>query len=167
RALSHVQPSRSRSQIAFCSSSRHPQYRRSFPTRRSSDLVTVTSMTVVSSTQLSVALAIAATANPGPRDVTVTNPGGQTVTRAGGDRKSTRLNSSHVSTSYAVFCLKKKKRSPTRNRNRHPGLNGVAGRCPRARLPCVICPLSHYARTFPTLLIPPQYSPCCRSVAPL
>src|SRR5699024_11813651 len=25
-----------------------------------------------------------------------------------GDRKSTRLNSSHVSTSYAVFCLKKK-----------------------------------------------------------
>src|SRR5699024_12775850 len=26
------------------------------------------------------------------------------------DRKSTRLNSSHVSTSYAVFCLKKKKR---------------------------------------------------------
>src|SRR5438477_4129803 len=25
------------------------------------------------------------------------------------DRKSTRLNSSHMSTSYAVFCLKKKK----------------------------------------------------------
>src|SRR5439155_26960197 len=30
-----------------------------------------------------------------------------------GDRKSTRLNSSHVAISYAVFCLKKKKkRSP-------------------------------------------------------
>src|SRR5207249_9660055 len=28
--------------------------------------------------------------------------------RPGGDRKSTRLNSSHVSISYAVFCLKKK-----------------------------------------------------------
>src|SRR5699024_11228638 len=28
--------------------------------------------------------------------------------KANGDRKSTRLNSSHVSTSYAVFCLKKK-----------------------------------------------------------
>src|SRR5207249_10761435 len=27
------------------------------------------------------------------------------------DRKSTRLNSSHVSISYAVFCLKKKKRT--------------------------------------------------------
>src|SRR5690625_7129520 len=27
-----------------------------------------------------------------------------------GDRKSTRLNSSHVAISYAVFCLKKKRR---------------------------------------------------------
>src|SRR5690606_42082843 len=30
-------------------------------------------------------------------------------TAAEGDRKSTRLNSSHVKISYAVFCLKKKK----------------------------------------------------------
>src|SRR5438067_9880775 len=30
----------------------------------------------------------------------------------GRDRKSTRLNSSHVSISYAVFCLKKKKIVP-------------------------------------------------------
>src|SRR5207249_12080713 len=30
--------------------------------------------------------------------------------RLGEDRKSTRLNSSHVSISYAVFCLKKKKK---------------------------------------------------------
>src|SRR5690625_5710374 len=30
-------------------------------------------------------------------------------TRGLGDRKSTRLNSSHVAISYAVFCLKKKK----------------------------------------------------------
>src|SRR6266478_7266619 len=29
--------------------------------------------------------------------------------RGGGDRKSTRLNSSHSQISYAVFCLKKKK----------------------------------------------------------
>src|SRR5690349_23130880 len=28
-----------------------------------------------------------------------------------GDRKSTRLNSSHVEISYAVFCLKKKKKT--------------------------------------------------------
>src|SRR5437870_9699357 len=33
------------------------------------------------------------------------------------DRKSTRLNSSHVAISYAVFCLKKKKR--IRNRMIH------------------------------------------------
>src|SRR5437870_7401634 len=30
--------------------------------------------------------------------------------REGQDRKSTRLNSSHVAISYAVFCLKKKKK---------------------------------------------------------
>src|SRR5690349_23326941 len=30
--------------------------------------------------------------------------------RLGRDRKSTRLNSSHVEISYAVFCLKKKKK---------------------------------------------------------
>src|SRR5256885_9709978 len=30
---------------------------------------------------------------------------------AGRDRKSTRLNSSHLVISYAVFCLKKKKRT--------------------------------------------------------
>src|SRR5690606_40640703 len=29
------------------------------------------------------------------------------------DRKSTRLNSSHVKISYAVFCLKKKKKATT------------------------------------------------------
>src|SRR5438874_8367894 len=36
-----------------------------------------------------------------PRDVWIVN----------GDRKSTRLNSSHVEISYAVFCLKKKKQN--------------------------------------------------------
>src|SRR3712207_8863887 len=54
----------------------------------------------------------------GPRD----HDGPQTVPRRGrqrppppperlrGDRKSTRLNSSHANISYAVFCLKKKKK---------------------------------------------------------
>src|SRR5207249_9676093 len=51
--------------------------------------------------------------------VTIRAPEGYSVEREGGhavaldlaideDRKSTRLNSSHVSISYAVFCLKKK-----------------------------------------------------------
>src|SRR5690606_40523745 len=35
-------------------------------------------------------------------------PGTRTAAR---DRKSTRLNSSHVKISYAVFCLKKKRRT--------------------------------------------------------
>src|SRR5262245_19412596 len=34
------------------------------------------------------------------------------------DRKSTRLNSSHLGISYAVFCLKKKKKKYKRNKNR-------------------------------------------------
>src|SRR3712207_7064338 len=39
----------------------------------------------------------------------------------GGDRKSTRLNSSHANISYAVFCLKKK----TINERRHRLDEGV------------------------------------------
>src|SRR6266516_2739931 len=42
---------------------------------------------------------------PGPFDVIV-------VLDTLGDRKSTRLNSSHRTISYAVFCLKKKKNPP-------------------------------------------------------
>src|SRR3712207_8326487 len=34
-----------------------------------------------------------------------------------GDRKSTRLNSSHANISYAVFCLKKKKREKMASTN--------------------------------------------------
>src|SRR3712207_8848828 len=39
----------------------------------------------------------------------VCDAGGGGRVRASGDRKSTRLNSSHANISYAVFCLKKKK----------------------------------------------------------
>src|SRR5690625_7036462 len=35
------------------------------------------------------------------------------------DRKSTRLNSSHVAISYAVFCLKKKKRHTSKECTQH------------------------------------------------
>src|SRR5687768_18352244 len=40
---------------------------------------------------------------------------GQVLRRAG-DRKSTRLNSSHGYISYAVFCLKKKKKKQRKRR---------------------------------------------------
>src|SRR5256885_11200291 len=50
----------------------------------------------------------------------------------GGDRKSTRLNSSHLVISYAVFCLKKKKdlRDSQRDRRRLARL---------LHLPCGCC----------------------------
>src|SRR5437660_6006377 len=38
---------------------------------------------------------------------------------SGRDRKSTRLNSSHVAISYAVFCLKKKKQKKTQHKTQN------------------------------------------------
>src|SRR5437899_7974018 len=46
-----------------------------------------------------------------------------------GDRKSTRLNSSHLGTSYAVFCLKKK------SRTRQPKRMNTKKNGPLARMP--------------------------------
>src|SRR5690625_5623690 len=40
----------------------------------------------------------------------------QVAKQEGVDRKSTRLNSSHVAITYAVFCLKKKKKKTRKNR---------------------------------------------------
>ena len=51
--------------------------------------------------------------------------GGGSVGNAA-DRKSTRLNSSHQKSSYAVFCLKKKKSQEVRHRQRLPGGIGRA-----------------------------------------
>src|SRR5438132_13854411 len=39
-----------------------------------------------------------------------------------GDRKSTRLNSSHTVISYAVFCLKKKKKKKKKNKHKSPNI---------------------------------------------
>src|SRR2546426_5430846 len=44
------------------------------------------------------------------------------------DRKSTRLNSSHLVISYAVFCLKKKKKIP---KHRHTPSTQLQPRTPR------------------------------------
>src|SRR2546430_10155215 len=48
------------------------------------------------------------------------------------DRKSTRLNSSHSQISYAVFCLKKKKKDAECERGPSGGTprSGIARRCP-------------------------------------
>src|SRR2546422_825948 len=63
---------------------------------------------------------------------------------AGVDRKSTRLNSSHGYISYAVFCLKKKKRANKRlqPRPQSRGLNKKErreSRGPHHRLCSVLC----------------------------
>src|SRR5689334_23556726 len=49
------------------------------------------------------------------------------------DRKSTRLNSSHSSISYAVFCLKKKM-APFRLRH----LRALSHSCSRFLVPCLL-----------------------------
>src|SRR5258705_8237315 len=57
---------------------------------------------------------------------------GERSTWASTDRKSTRLNSSHLGISYAVFCLKKKK---TYHHNKHncrlPGARRNEAQSPR------------------------------------
>src|SRR5207302_11178105 len=89
----------------------------SFPTRRSSDLSswglpTVTREPLGRRLPLSAAPTVDRAAaegggpvwgEPGYRRATAGRRGKETT-----DRKSTRLNSSHVKISYAVFCLKKK-----------------------------------------------------------
>src|SRR5262245_63619933 len=47
------------------------------------------------------------------------DPRGESQLRGSRDRKSTRLNSSHLGISYAVFCLKKKKKKKKKkNKNK-------------------------------------------------
>src|SRR3712207_6934447 len=52
-------------------------------------------------------------AEPAAHDAVDVEPGGgeDHARREHRDRKSTRLNSSHANISYAVFCLKKKKKT--------------------------------------------------------
>src|SRR3989440_1713890 len=68
------------------------------------------------------ALAVLAALGLPVRAVAVVEQGGEVrigahVHRPSGDRKSTRLNSSHDQISYAVFCLKKKKKKKRRLAN--------------------------------------------------
>src|SRR5690606_41633707 len=82
----------------------------SFPTRRSSDLVRLLALRVLDDLTVPeleplVGAVIGDVVLVGE---TVRHRLEQVVLEAQ-DRKSTRLNSSHVKISYAVFCLKKKK----------------------------------------------------------
>src|SRR3712207_7820864 len=91
---------------------RRPPRSTPFPTRRSSDLRDALAL---AARELDAPLADQGLVAPRqPRDelVRVGRPG-RLDDLLVGDRKSTRLNSSHANISYAVFCLKKKTRSYT------------------------------------------------------
>src|SRR5947209_12651128 len=79
---------------------RRPPRSTLFPTRRSSDLM---SKSLLSNLTVRLQRYFLSSAD---MELLV----GQSGMKGNRDRKSTRLNSSHANISYAVFCLKKKKR---------------------------------------------------------
>src|SRR5204862_4906495 len=83
----------------------HIQKQQSFPTRRSSDLFSRGARCRAKPTQGRSLLR--------PEAARASRRSYSRRRRLRPDRKSTRLNSSHVETSYAVFCLKKKKHCAT------------------------------------------------------
>src|SRR5207253_11260245 len=70
-----------------------------------------TATTEIYTLSLHDALPISPGANSNSSAVTPARPNARAALKDTKDRKSTRLNSSHVAISYAVFCLKKKKLS--------------------------------------------------------
>src|SRR5699024_12798964 len=100
--LSVIFPRRVPSFIFLFYSSRDHRDLHSFPTRRSSDLLYGNLQAAEQDRAISPAAA-------GTRKIVLATAIAETSLTI--DRKSTRLNSSHVSISYAVFCLKKKTRS--------------------------------------------------------
>src|SRR5437899_6515829 len=78
----------------------------SFPTRRSSDLI---GTRVPRNTGVPPRISGFLTMTPIPEIVSRAIVVGARANGSLLDRKSTRLNSSHLGISYAVFCLKKKK----------------------------------------------------------
>src|SRR5207245_10839198 len=96
--------------------SAHHRALHSFPTRRSSDLVTdhaVDAERYPQAGNTEVQGRHGELCGLRPCDFEPVRPLWQHGLRSARDRKSTRLNSSHGSISYAVFCLKKKKNTYT------------------------------------------------------
>src|SRR5690606_41951687 len=103
----------------FTQADRNPTKLHSFPTRRSSDLGLLREHEGVAAQVLmnlglkleevreEVLNLLGAGVDPEEAAKGGGSPSGDPAAK--GDRKSTRLNSSHVKISYAVFCLKKKK----------------------------------------------------------
>src|SRR5437868_8844557 len=86
----------------------------SFPTRRSSDLPGSRRLSTKSMTpSCGKSVSLPSSTKAGILAVRALTAKIPAFVELGKDRKSTRLNSSHVSISYAVFCLKKKKKNIT------------------------------------------------------
>src|SRR5690349_25156399 len=89
----------------------HHRHLHSFPTRRSSDLFFSGDLESIRAPMKNIRISVKIR----NRVLVTYSEKNQTFPRFScvrkhyGDRKSTRLNSSHVEISYAVFCLKKKK----------------------------------------------------------
>src|SRR5437867_8178911 len=103
--------------LCYCTDFFDPLYLHSFPTRRSSDLIQVNALGLLMFLRAPAAVGDirrrvgAAAAGPGEQELVIVT---HLKTFTTGDRKSTRLNSSHRTISYAVFCLKKKNYFKTR-----------------------------------------------------
>src|SRR5690606_41951841 len=99
------------------SASLPPRAAHSSPTRRSSDLEAGISVVILAIILDRLTATLGAGRRKAPRNATLRSStdatSAENAESATGDdttdRKSTRLNSSHVKSSYAVFCLKKKK----------------------------------------------------------
>src|SRR5258705_4665230 len=90
---------------------RRPPRSTLFPTRRSSDLTLRARLTCGLVVLLALSCAAVGIAAVVTLRSFLTERLDQQLEQAAIDRKSTRLNSSHLGISYAVFCLKKKKKT--------------------------------------------------------
>src|SRR5206468_11375869 len=105
--------------VSFQRSGAH-RHLHSFPTRRSSDLDELRQEGITGARQ-----SVESVPWPGeeivPADAATASDRARGTSTFGftGDRKSTRLNSSHDQISYAVFCLKKKNKQIRSARPRH------------------------------------------------
>src|SRR5205807_10310868 len=109
----------------FLHSSPHPPHLHSFPTRRSSDLELVGRRERRHRRHRRHRIdvrhgSVGWQTGIGLRAEQFSRLYASLKARKCGDRKSTRLNSSHLVISYAVFCLKKKKRINKNNIQRRP-----------------------------------------------
>src|SRR5207253_9823527 len=110
----HTQPPWLASLFPFCCSCSHPALLLSLffllLIRRPPRSTLFPYTTLFRSHRLQLALAVGAHRGRGGEARRALHRGAHARARRLLDRKSTRLNSSHVAISYAVFCLKKKKK---------------------------------------------------------